>query len=193
MLPTYSKPCASVLNLSERREDQLLGVAVDRYNRSPQAAREVGYLPRQLVDATLPHRDPGDVAAFEKTNGRYRLAIQAGPGIGFPYGSFPRLLLIHLATEAVRTRSRRVTLGPSLLAFLRSLGLPTTGGKRGTIPRFRDQTIRLLSSRIVSFYAYGTDTKGGKSMRSVQVATRYSLWWDDDARTDIEHASWVEL
>lgn len=61
--------------------------------------------------------------------------------VGVPYGSRARLILIHLQTEGVR--SRTVNLGPSLSAFLRSLGLPITGGPRGSIAAVKEQCLRI--------------------------------------------------
>ena len=47
--------------------------------------------------------------------------------LGLPYGEKPRLVLIHLATEAVRTGSPVVDVEDSMTAFARSLGLATNG------------------------------------------------------------------
>ena len=51
--------------------------------------------------------------------------------VGVPYGSHARLIMLHLQSEGLK--SRTVSLGPSLSAFLRSLGLPVSGGPRGSI------------------------------------------------------------
>src|SRR5262249_9136089 len=44
-----------------------------------------------------------------------------------PCGAKPRLALIHVSSEAVRTKSRTVEVGESIAEFLRLLDLPTNG------------------------------------------------------------------
>ncbi|HEX2082195.1 MAG TPA: replication protein RepA, partial [Xanthomonadaceae bacterium] len=70
--------------------------------------------------------------------------------IGYPYGVILRLLLFWIVSEAVRTKSRRLELGPSLNQFLRAIGLnPATGrGKRGDATRLREQMDRLFQASI---------------------------------------------
>jgi hypothetical protein len=44
-----------------------------------------------------------------------------------PYGVRPRLALVHIATQAVRTQSRTVDVGSSVHAFLSELGMAISG------------------------------------------------------------------
>jgi hypothetical protein len=71
--------------------------------------------------------------------------IQAEPGeedyIGIPFGAKARLIMFHLQTEGLK--SRTVSLGKNLSAFLRSLGLEVRGGPRGTIKPIREQALRI--------------------------------------------------
>ncbi len=137
-------------------------------------AGALGYMARLLVQATLPHKDPGHgVSTFERSNGNFHLLVMAPPRIGLPWGKCPRVLLCWLATEAVRTRSRHIELGPNLSAFMRELGLVPTGGRWGTITRLRDQVRRLFSSTIRCSY-----TGPGRFEDSgFVIASRTSLWW----------------
>jgi hypothetical protein len=122
-----------------------------------QAALEsgsLGFIARLLVQATLPHKDPGPgVSTFERRNGDYQLVLMAPPAVGLPWGKCPRVLLCWLATEAVRTRSRRIELGSNLSAFMKKLGQVPTGGKSGSITRLRDQVRRLFSTTIRCSYS----------------------------------------
>ena len=83
------------------------------------------------------------------------LAIGSGDGkpakIGLPYGSLPRLLLAWLTTEAVKTKTRELTLGDTLSDFMRQLDLVPTGGRWGSITRLKDQTRRLFASTISAY------------------------------------------
>ncbi len=49
---------------------------------------------------------------------------------GLPYGTYPRLLLAWLNTEAVRTKERTIILGHSLSEFMRQLDLIPEPGIR---------------------------------------------------------------
>jgi hypothetical protein len=73
-------------------------------------------------------------SGFSANSGRSRRVNPAGGGVvtRYPDGTVPRLPLIWLATETVRTRERRLVLGDSLSTFMRRIGLRVTGGRRGT-------------------------------------------------------------
>jgi hypothetical protein len=106
---------------------------------------------RILVQATFPHCRPHkgpNPHEFERVNGRFTLYMNAPPSVGLPYGSYPRLALAWLSTEAVRTRSREIELGPTFSSFMYKLGLTPVTGKRGTTSRLRQQLHRLFSTTI---------------------------------------------
>lgn len=136
-------------------------------------ADELAFMARMLVQATLPHSDPGDVREYGRVNGDYRLVIQPGIGTGIPYGSYPRLVLAWITTEAVRTRRPRLVLGESLSAFMRELGIIPTGGRWGSITRLREQMKRLFSARMAAVYA-GDDAF---RLSTMEIATDVDLWW----------------
>jgi len=147
-------------------------------------AGAIGYLARVLVQATMPHSNPGDVAAWGRQNGSLSLVIQPGirlvagqpRSIGLPYGAIPRLLLAWVTTEAVRTRQRQLLLGDTLSGFMRQHDLTPTGGRWGTIPRLREQMRRLFASTIACSYDGAHGVAGAK----LDVASEYSLWWDPE-------------
>lgn len=93
------------------------------------------YLPAVLCQVGLP-RSPTPGRTFERISGGVSLQVEAGSvfdGRAFapqpiPYGIRPRLALVHIATEAIRTNSRSVDVGGSVNAFLTELGLDN-GGK----------------------------------------------------------------
>jgi len=111
------------------------------------SAGALGFMPRVLVLTTLPHRRP-ESHRFERVNGRHCLRMSAPRRIGLPYGSYPRLLLAYLTTEAVRTKSPEVQLGPTPNDLARKLGLSTISGPRGTAQRLEEQLRRLLSMKL---------------------------------------------
>ena len=72
---------------------------------------------------------------FERTSGRASLRLQAGSvydGLKWndqplPSGTRPRLVLINLCSEAVRTQNPDVDIGGSVREFLRRLGIDAGG------------------------------------------------------------------
>ena len=111
------------------------------------SAGDLGFMPRYLVLTTLPHRRP-ESHRVERVNGRQSLQMRAPRRDGLPYGSYSRLLLAYLTTEAVRTKSPEIHLGATANNLARKLGLSTISGPRGTARRLEDQLRRLLSARL---------------------------------------------
>ncbi len=149
--------------------------------------KDAAYLARQLVQATLPHTDPGDMPAWSRTNGNLTLTIQPGwdskgkRSTGYPYGIIPRLLLFWMTTEALRTQSRHLELGPSLSQFMTSLGLdPSRGGKRSDATRLKEQMLRLFRARITFEATITQQGRTGDARRDMLVAEKSMLWWDHD-------------
>ena len=122
------------------------------------SAGALGFMPRLLVLTTLPHRRP-ESHCFERVNGRHTLRMTAPRRIGLPYGSYPRLLLVFLTTQAVRTKSPHVDLGATPNDLVRSLGLSVVSGPRGTAQRLVDQLRRLLAMRLAWQTSMGLDPR----------------------------------
>ena len=136
-------------------------------------AGAVGFIARALTQATMPHKAPSD-NEFTRQNGHFTLTIWSPRQVGLPYGSIPRLLLSWMTTEAMRTRSPILELGPTLSAFMAELGLARRGGERGDITRFRNQTMRLFCSTVSCRYEDKTHDAGG----NLNIVEKYSLWWN---------------
>ena len=153
------------------------------------------FSPRELIQATLPHKNPKDVPLWTRKNGNYILTVQQGQVqgklVGYPYGTIPRLLLYWITTEALRTGSRRLELGQSLADFMRKLGLdPQRGGKRSDAHRLRDQMNRLFRARISFEYA----SEDYDRWIDMQVAPRGDVWWSDiHPEQPTLMGSWIEL
>jgi hypothetical protein len=163
---------------------------------------ELAFTPRELVQATLPHKDPGNIPRWLRQNGHYALIIQPGwdrqsdSSIGYPYGTIPRLLMFWLTTEALRTGSRQIELGENLTHFMRQIGLsPDNGtGKRSDTKRLRDQMQRLFRARISFEYAQKLKGKNYRSHLEMQVASATNLWWSDqDSDCPIGFGCWMEI
>jgi Plasmid encoded RepA protein len=145
----------------------------------------------------IPYRNPGDsVREWDRNQGNVSLRIEAGSVIdpatgnfvhvGLPYGEKPRLVLIHMATEAVRTGSPVVDVEESMTAFARSLGMETNGQQ---LKSLKDQLARLAAATV----RMGTVEEG----RAVQVQTQFvsalELWFPRQADQRVLWPSTVRL
>ena len=143
-------------------------------------AGALGFMAKFLVQTTLPHSEQTGTQ-YVRTDGDVTLRITDVGGAGLPYGSYPRLILIWMTTEAVRTGNRELVLGSSLSSFMAQLGLQATGGHWGTIPRFRDQMQRLVGAAISTRWSHEADGQSHLEGENLLVADRFHLWWTPQA------------
>lgn len=149
-----------IISSSKKKRKKLDGLIEDAIAIEAEYAKEngkIGYQVNQLVQVTLPHKDPGILEKWGRRNGDLSMVIQAGAYVGqdnktysygLPYGPKPRLIMAYIATEAVKTQSNKIYLGNNLSQFMQKLDLDVKGGKGGTIAVVKEQMTRLLSSTI---------------------------------------------
>jgi replication initiator protein len=129
----------------------------------------------------LPYKNPGEgVREWDRKQGTASLRIEAGSAIdpqtgefvklGLPYGEKPRLVLIHLASEAVRTGTPVVDVEGSMTAFGRSLGLETNGQQ---LKSLKDQLARLASATV----RMGVVEEGRAVQVNTQFVSAFDLWF----------------
>lgn len=168
---------------SQNRIDNMVKDALAIELESAIEANALGFMARALVQATLPHRNPGkDVQAWGRENGAYSLVIQPGyfkknntyESMGLPYGTIPRLLLAWITTEAVKTKEKKLILGQSLSEFMRKLNLVPTGGRWGSITRLKEQTKKLFAAKITCTY----DNDQSIGIQNVNIVDEAMLWWE---------------
>jgi len=165
-----------VPNRQIRLDGVPLPFAYDDLRESAYDEGAIGFIAKFLVQTTLPHRrQPG--SQYTRTDGRFTLRITDVGGAGLPYGSYPRLILIWMTSEAIRTSSRELELGTSLSRFMAELGLQATGGHWGTIPRFRDQMQRLIGAAISTRWEQDGNGQHLATGENLLLADRFQLWW----------------
>jgi hypothetical protein len=153
-----------------RKQQRLLDTSVAIRGDPP---GRIDFLHSVQCQCGIPYKNPGDgVLEWDRKQGTASLRIEAGSAIdprtgdfvrlGLPYGEKPRLVLIHLATEAVRTCSPVVDVEGSMTAFARSLGLETNGQQ---LRALKDQLARLAAATV----RMGVVEAG----RAVQVNTQF--------------------
>jgi hypothetical protein len=154
-----------------------------------EASASIRALPPERIDFLhaaqcqigLPYKNPGnDVHEWDRKQGNASLRIEAGSAmdpstgdfvkLGLPYGEKPRLVLIHLATEAVRKSSPVVDVEDSMTGFARSLGLETNGQQ---LRFLKDQLARLAASTI----RIGIMEEGRALQVNTQFVSAFDLWF----------------
>lgn len=146
------------------------------------------FLHSALCAMSLPVRRPADdQAAIIRQDGQYTLVItpkavvqrvnsqQTLTVLGVPYGSLPRLVLIHIMTEAVRAKSRHVVLGASFTDWMRRMGFRTISyGPRGSATLIRQQLDRLLACEWMIRWDH-EDANGTKEfgIREIKLTNEY--------------------
>jgi hypothetical protein len=170
---------------------------IDTMGRLHDAPDEITYQHSILCQTGLPYRDPGAGArAWDRKQGNAALRISAGDAmnpetgeweqIGLPWGPKARLVLLHLNSEAIRTRNARVDVGESLTAFVKRLGLHAHGRD---IKRIKDQ-VGALSAATIRMAFMGPD---GSYQLNSQVVEGFDLWFPKDARQRVLWPSYVDL
>ena len=141
-----------------------------------EADADLGFMARMMALCSLPRTNPGNRSKYVRRNGPYTLVMNAGGLHKLPYGNLPRLLIAWLCTEAVRTQSPDLVLGPSLSEFMRKLGIHTqSGGRGGMRTLIRNQMKRLFGCSVTLIYE---DEQVSTSVNS-HIAERTEFWWNE--------------
>lgn len=145
----------------------------------------------------IPYKNPGDeVREWDRKQGTASLRIEAGSAIdartgrfiklGLPYGEKPRLVLIHLASEAVRTASPVVDVEGSMTAFARSLGVETNVRHLRTL---KDQLARLAAATVRMGLV-----EGNRAIQvNTQIVSAFDLWFPKQSDQRVLWPSTVRL
>lgn len=146
-----------------------------------------------LAQVGLP-RSPTDVRTFERHNGTASILLEAGSlfdGSKFvaqplPSGTRPRLVLVHVCTEAVRTRKRQIEIGHSVREFLRKLGIDA-GGK--SMAYFRREMCALAACRMT----IGVPAEDGAETIDAKPISKFKAWVSADERQTAMWPGTLEL
>lgn len=126
---------------------------------TPTDADDLRHIHSVLAMCGLPYsRQPLSVREYERKQGRMSLVVEAGklrnPETGnrieqpLPFGPKARLLLMHLCSEAIRQKGPTIEVADSLTGFIRDMGFPVTGGKKGTLQAFKEQINALAACKL---------------------------------------------
>ena len=161
-----------------RKEEKLLDASTAIRSEPPQ---RIDFLHTIQCQIGMPYKNPGNhVREWDRKQGSATLRIEAGSAmdpktgdfvhLGLPFGEKPRLVLIHLASEAVRTSNPVVDVEESMTSFARSLGIETNGQQ---LKALKDQLARLASATI----RMGIVEEGRAVQVNTQFVASFDLWF----------------
>lgn len=125
-----------------------------------------------------------DARTFERHNGHMSILLEAGKLWNgqdwveqpLPYGTTPRLVMVHVSSEAIRRQDRCVEVGESMRQFLTMLGIHTTGGERGGYTVFKRQIEALAACRL----KLGMQAEGRVVTVDTTPIKRFDAWLHDN-------------
>src|SRR5580704_2183833 len=176
-----SKSSAALAPLTPTQR-RLLNAATDIMTNQ---SKQIDFLHTVQCQCVLPYRNPGElVREWDRRQGNAALRIEAGSALdpktneyvklGLPYGEMPRLVLIHLASEAIRTNSPIVDVEDSMTGFARSLGIETNGNH---LKGLKDQLARLAAATV----RIGIMEEGRAIQVQTPFVTAFDLWFPKQA------------
>lgn len=154
--------------ISNNRALELIEAALEIEQQDAKEAGQVGFMPRVLVQTTLPYRDP-KTKLYERQNGNVKMSLYSPNGV--PYGSIPRFLVSYLASEAVKTQSPVISLGRSQNQFLELLGMRTAGG--AVKARLKNQSRRFFTS-LLTIEAHVDKVE---AIANIMIASKAYMAW----------------
>lgn len=102
-----------------------------------------------LAICGLPYdRLPTEQREFERKQGSMALDVSAGflrdpngekIAQPVPFGPKARLILMHLCSESILQKSPTIEIAETLTGFVRDMGFPDSGGKKGPMTAFKEQ------------------------------------------------------
>ena len=167
---------------------------VDAFLRVQNEEPVPAFLHSALCAMSLPTKRPkDDTIPIIRQDGKYALAISPRPVLqqvagnvtsrilGVPYGSYPRVALIYLLSQALKSKSRDVYLGRNFTEWMRRLGYQTVSyGPRGTANLMREQVDRLLACEWQIRWDETSDGDSAFAVRDVKISDEYAGSLDRD-------------
>jgi hypothetical protein len=164
---------------------------------SAERTKQIDYLHTVQCQCVLPYHNPGSgVRVWDRKQGNATLRIEAGSALdpvtkefvqlGLPYGEKPRLVLIHLASEAIRTESPVIDVEGSMTSFARALGMETNGQQ---LKALKEQLSRLAASSV----KMGMVKEGRAYQMNTHIMSDFDLWFPEEAEQRVLWPSTVRL
>lgn len=144
-------------------------------------------MPRRRVEGRIFERKSGYASLLLEAGRLYKRGQWVEQPV--PYGTRPRLVMMHICGEALRNRAREVHVGDSMREFLRLLGIDTNGGPRGGYTMFKKQMEALAACRL----ALGMSLEGRDVTINTQPISRFEAWLHTDGPQRVMWPGVMEL
>jgi len=138
--------------LSVRNDKMRMIKAAEEIKMSP-CVEQIDFLHSILCQVGMPRGETKELC-FERKNGQAMILLEAGKLAhpkGYweqqplPSGSKPRLVMVHITSEAVKKKTPKIDIGSSAREFLKTLGIDTGGH---SYEGFRKQMNALAACRM---------------------------------------------
>jgi hypothetical protein len=144
----------------------------------------IDFLHAVLCQVGMP-RKKTEGRIFERQNGTTSMVLEAGRiwrqgkwvEQPLPYGTKPRLVMVHISGEAVRRKSREIEIGSNMREFLIRLGIDTSGGSKGGYTMFKKQMEALAACRL----SLGASLNDRDITINTQPIRRFEAWLNHDS------------
>jgi hypothetical protein len=162
-------------------------VALDRMSllRDPDDKHDIGYLAALWAQVGWPHSalpapPPDSAPVWVRQNGNLEFRVTSLSGAGIPSGVIPRQFAALLCTDVIARQHESdywiVDLGANMCdLMLRRLNISPTGGKNGSITRFK-QAAWMMMTCAVSVTQYPGTPQESKKFKATTMAEEIELW-----------------
>ncbi|MDX6960975.1 replication protein RepA [Citrobacter freundii] len=176
---TKQQPPPAIKPLSKKEQD-LLTLRLE-LEEKPGTIEDASFFHIAMCQVALPRslRSVKGVDVFERTSGTSSIRVEAGTlwsGTEWvkqpiPYGGNPRLLMAYLNTFAVRERTKIIPLGDSWRELMGMLGKSSTGGRNGSLTKFKADMQALAACKLLLGYVRNGSaiTYDGKPVKEFQA------------------------
>lgn len=161
---------------------------------------EISYLHIIFAQTGFPYSEVPLGQPFQRRNGAAVLGLTPGYLMNpatrklelqkLPYGTIPRLLMLHICTEATSTQKQTIDMNRSMTQFLRDdLLICTNGGPRGGMTAFKGQMNSVAATPITIGLNYltGKGGRGATTFKPTPAIVEYRVW---DEKSLVNRVPW---
>lgn len=182
-----AKQPSKVVSIPRKKDTKLIETSAAIMG-SPPEGDDIAFLHSTFCQVGLPRSKPKG-SVFERRSGNAAIRLEAGTlwdGHEYvqqclPYGTKPRLLLLHLIRSYLRTGDRTIELGDSVRDFLENtLNVRASGGQRGGMTGFREQIKAFAACRMV--IGYNMPSGAVRTRPAERLVEEFEAWPESDGR-----------
>ncbi len=171
--------CRAAMPVGVRKADPTQTAAILRAV-DPEPDQMLGFTSSLFAQVSMPYRDPGEVAHWTRRNGNCALTIQPAviheaefTRFGYPYGVIPRLVMIWITTEVLRSGEKEIALEVTQRKFMDAICLPSCGKN---IRALNEQLLRVAGSTMT---ATRFDPSGSRTTKKFSIASEWNMFVTD--------------